>query len=232
MAESNTIKVFVGNLSFNTTDEGLAEAFKNCGKIVSSNIITRGRNKRSLGYGFLEFETIAAANAAVAAMNKKELDGRPINVEVARPRPEGEENNNNNNSGNKRAPRNRGPRKNNAEGDAPAAERKQRAPRNTDRVPQENKTPSKTTLFVANLPFSVDNDGLKKIYEGLKAKDQHVILRRNGRSKGYGFVEFGSESDQLAALKATDGKEVEGRPLIVKAANAEFKEINKNNSDE
>lgn len=79
-----TYKVFVGNLSFKTREPQLAQEFSVVGKVVSANIITRG--PRSLGYGFVEFETEADANKAVQVMNKKQIDGREINVEVAKPR--------------------------------------------------------------------------------------------------------------------------------------------------
>ncbi|RKP36035.1 hypothetical protein BJ085DRAFT_12179, partial [Dimargaris cristalligena] len=77
-------KVFVGNLAFRTTNEELDSFFSPSGKIVLSNVITRG--SRSLGYGFIAFETPEAAEAAVASCNKKELNGRTVNVELARPK--------------------------------------------------------------------------------------------------------------------------------------------------
>jgi len=77
-----TTKVFVGNLDFQTTDQALADAFNDCGKVKSGVIITRGR--RSLGYGFVEFETVEAAEKAVAEKNGTELSSRPIKVELVR----------------------------------------------------------------------------------------------------------------------------------------------------
>jgi RNA recognition motif-containing protein len=86
-------KVFVGNLSFKTREAELAQEFSAHAKVISANIITRG--PRSLGYGFVELESEDEARKAVAAMDKKEIDGRQINVEVAKPREEGEEENKN-----------------------------------------------------------------------------------------------------------------------------------------
>jgi len=79
-------KVFVGNLSFTTKENELAKEFEVAGKVISANIITRG--PRSLGYGFVEMENEADANNAVKLLDKKEIDGRPINVEVAKLRDE------------------------------------------------------------------------------------------------------------------------------------------------
>jgi len=64
-------KVFAGNLSFRTKEDQLAEHFAVAGKVVSANIITRG--PRSLGYGFVEFETEEQAVSAVNLLNKKTL---------------------------------------------------------------------------------------------------------------------------------------------------------------
>jgi len=82
-------KVFVGNLSFATKENELAKEFEAAGKVISANIITRG--PRSLGYGFVELDSESDAENAVRLLNKKEIDGRPINVEVAKPREEGAE---------------------------------------------------------------------------------------------------------------------------------------------
>jgi len=77
-----TTKVFVGNLDFQTTDQALADAFVDCGKVKSGVIITRGR--RSLGYGFVEFEGADAAEKAVETKNGTELSKRQIKVELVR----------------------------------------------------------------------------------------------------------------------------------------------------
>jgi len=77
-----TTKVFVGNLDFQTTDQALADAFVDCGRVKSGVIITRGR--RSLGYGFVEFESAEAAEKAVANKNGTELSKRQIKVELVR----------------------------------------------------------------------------------------------------------------------------------------------------
>jgi len=79
-------KVFVGNLAFSTKEPELAAAFGEAGKVIGANIITRG--PRSLGYGFVEMDSEDDAKKAVELMNKKELNGRQINVEIAKPQDE------------------------------------------------------------------------------------------------------------------------------------------------
>jgi len=80
----------------------------------------------------------------------------------------------------------------------PDAPKKERAPR-PKRVPTGE--PSKTTIFVANLPFSLDDEGLKAVFKDYQIKSAKVILRRaSGRSKGFGFVELDDEAEQQKVL--------------------------------
>ncbi|CAE6447723.1 unnamed protein product [Rhizoctonia solani] len=82
-------KVFAGNLAYATTDDGLKSffsAFNN--DIISSEVIHRG--SRPAGYGFVTFKTLEAAQKAVENLNDKELDGRPIIVQLAKPAAEKE----------------------------------------------------------------------------------------------------------------------------------------------
>lgn len=229
---------------------------------VSANIISRGR--RSLGYGFVEFASEAEAVKAVEAMNKKEISGRAINVEVARTRDPSKEAEASEkrapkprqprapkaaapagaaegtaaagtsaapaNGGNRRGPR--GPRRNaapagtegaaspngaaaapstngagnGARGRGPRGPRRNPAPRRP-RTEQDARPSSDTTLFVANVPFSTDDEQLKSFFAEHKPKSAHVVRMRNGRSRGYGFVEFDNAAGQQAGL-AVDGKDV------------------------
>jgi RNA recognition motif-containing protein len=82
--EVTSFKVFTGNLAYNTTDEGLKAFFAPfSGDIISAQVILRG--SRSAGYGFVALSSAEAAQKAVDALNKKELDGRTVIVEVAKP---------------------------------------------------------------------------------------------------------------------------------------------------
>lgn len=238
-------KVFVGNLAFSTTDEELKQAFAPAGNVVSANVISRGR--RSLGYAFVSFASEAEAEKAVTLMHHKNIAGREINVEVAKPRAE-------------------------TAGDAPAGEVKPRAPRGgrggrgargaqgaqgqdagavngatrgrgrgrgrggrgrgrgaprqaQQGQSQENRPLSKTTLFVANLPFSTDDAELNDMFKAFTPTAAHVVRMRNTRSRGYGFVTFADEATQQKALEALHDKEVNSpngpRKLSVKVAMAD-----------
>lgn len=83
--------------------------------------------------------------------------------------------------------------------------------------------PSKTMLFVANLGFNIDDAGLSALFTdaGITVNSARIVRRRWGqprKSKGYGFVDVGSEEQQKKAIAALDGKEVGGRPIAVKVA--------------
>lgn len=76
-------KLFIGSLSFNTTDAGLEAAFSRFGQITEAKVITDRMTGRSRGFGFVTFEDAAAADKAMAEMNGTTLDERAINVNVA-----------------------------------------------------------------------------------------------------------------------------------------------------
>lgn len=79
-------KLFVGNLSYNVNDEQLAEMFASFGEVASAAVIIDRQTGRSKGFGFVEFNDDAAADAAVAEMNGKDEGGRPLTVNEARPK--------------------------------------------------------------------------------------------------------------------------------------------------
>lgn len=78
-------KLFVGGLSFKTTEQGLADAFAKAGKVISAVIIMDRMTHRSKGFGFVEMENDDEADAAIAMYNDQELDGRKVVVNEARP---------------------------------------------------------------------------------------------------------------------------------------------------
>ncbi len=76
-------KLFVGSLSWNTSDTELSEAFSRFGTITEAKVITDRETGRSRGFGFITFEDDAAAEEAISAMNGAMLDGREISVNEA-----------------------------------------------------------------------------------------------------------------------------------------------------
>ncbi len=78
-------KLFVGSLAWGTNDDSLNEFFAQAGTVVSAKVITDRDSGRSKGFGFVEMSTDEEAAKAVAELNGKDLDGRAINVNEARP---------------------------------------------------------------------------------------------------------------------------------------------------
>ncbi|KAJ3170576.1 hypothetical protein HDU88_008477 [Geranomyces variabilis] len=191
----NTAKVFVGNLSFETTKQQISEIFGKAGKITDVNIITRG--ERSLGYGFISFENDADADRAVEMLDKTEIADRQINVERAQDKES--------KAARGRAPRARGGATagrgrggrgysrggavagrddgaarvdgdDDAHADTTEGEdgaRRGRAGARRGRVAKTPRAPrertgetSTTTLFVANLPFKVSDEDLLNVFKG------------------------------------------------------------------
>jgi RNA recognition motif-containing protein len=79
-------KLFVGGLSWGTSDDGLRAAFEQFGEIVEAKVVLDRDSGRSRGFGFVTFEDDAAATRAVEEMNGTELEGRNIRVDEAHDR--------------------------------------------------------------------------------------------------------------------------------------------------
>jgi len=78
-------KLYVGNLSYSTTEANLSELFGVVGEVVSVSLITDRMTGQPKGFGFVEMAESAAAQEAIRQLNDKEVDGRAIKVDEARP---------------------------------------------------------------------------------------------------------------------------------------------------
>ncbi|KAG0364362.1 hypothetical protein BGZ54_007592, partial [Gamsiella multidivaricata] len=273
---------------------------------LKANIITRGA--RSLGYGFVAYETLAQAEQAATTHNKTNLGGREINVEVAKPRVErlpkektpkqpksaktkdvaaagtgeswgnadatatgdgwgstdvadvgdaavkprtGRNNRSRANRKNRNRVKNEGeegtfeetaaaaPASANGETKEGSGRRKRSNRRHSRKegngdaaeggagtsapwTPRPVGPPSKTTVFVANLPFAMEDDGLKALFADFKVASAHVVRRHgSGRSKGFGFVELVDEAEQQNVLEKMKDAQADGRDLVIKVALSE-----------
>ena len=83
------MNIYVGNLSYKVTEEDLQQAFAAFGQVASAKIITDMATGRSKGFGFVEMSSTEEGEAAIQALNGKEIKGRAITVGQARPRTEG-----------------------------------------------------------------------------------------------------------------------------------------------
>ena len=80
------MKIYIGNMSFDTTEDQLRQAFEAFGEVNSVNIITDRDTGRPRGFAFVEMSTQDEATAAIGGLNGKDLNGRELNVNEAKPR--------------------------------------------------------------------------------------------------------------------------------------------------
>jgi len=83
------MKIYVGNLSYDTSENDLRKTFEAHGQIESVSVISDQYSGRSKGFGFVEMSNDAEAKAAMEALNEKDFMGRSLKVSEARPRTEG-----------------------------------------------------------------------------------------------------------------------------------------------
>ncbi|HXG47180.1 MAG TPA: RNA-binding protein [Methylomirabilota bacterium] len=81
-------KLFVGNLSFNTTENDLQDAFAAHGTVIEANLMVDRTSGRPRGFGFVTMSSDQEAENAIQALNGRDLDGRALTVNIARPREE------------------------------------------------------------------------------------------------------------------------------------------------
>lgn len=111
-----------------------------------------------------------------------------------------------------------------AEGEKKPRARKPRTPRPQRPAGEEPAgEPSKTHLFIANLGFTITDEELSAIFTdaGVHVNSARIVRRRWGKprkSKGFGFVDVGSEEEQAKGIELLNGKEIGGRPIAVKVA--------------
>lgn len=80
------VNLFIGSLAYATTDDSLKAFFETIGEVTSARVVTDRETGRSKGFGFVEFADEANNQKAIDELNGKELDGRAINVNLARPK--------------------------------------------------------------------------------------------------------------------------------------------------
>ncbi|KUK79156.1 MAG: RRM domain-containing RNA-binding protein [Microgenomates bacterium 39_7] len=85
-SDANQAKVYIGNLPYSVTEDKLREMCQEFGEVTYCKIITQPNTDRSKGFGFAEFSSPEAAQAAIEALHGTEMDGRELVVNIARPR--------------------------------------------------------------------------------------------------------------------------------------------------
>ena len=80
------MNIYVGNLAYSVTEEDLKKAFEAFGQVASASVIRDQYSNQSKGFGFIEMPESSEAKAAISALNGKDLNGRSLNVNEAKPR--------------------------------------------------------------------------------------------------------------------------------------------------
>lgn len=99
------MNIYIGNVSFDTTEEQLRQAFESYGEVTSVNVIKDRYTGESRGFAFVEMSNKDEATAAIAGVNGQELNGRTLNVNEARPRRERDDRGGSNRGGFRNTPR-------------------------------------------------------------------------------------------------------------------------------
>jgi cold-inducible RNA-binding protein len=89
VSKEDEMNIYVGNLSFNATEDDIRQAFAAYGQVSTASIVKDKFTGQSRGFGFVEMPNATEAQAAITALNGKELQGRALTVNEARPRTEG-----------------------------------------------------------------------------------------------------------------------------------------------
>lgn len=182
-----SMKLFVGNLSWDTTSEQLDSAFAECGgKVVSAEVMLK-QDSRSRGWGIVEFASVEDADAALKNMDGSTIDGREIKVEFQKARP--------------------------ARNNTRSKPRRQRQARQYDDDAEAE--PSKS-IYIGNLPWTVDSGELESMFAEYSVEEAEVKTGYDGRSRGYGIVAFSSVEEATDAINQVNGQDVEGRTVVAR----------------
>jgi len=220
--------VFVGKIPTSCEKPAISQFLSAAGTVKRITVKKPRRIENGL-YAFADFETAESAAKAIETLNGKELAGAAVVVEAARnPFPK-----------KRKMQRKRKPSAAGAANATPAAagttpaagttatptEKKQNRRRRRHPFNHRRRRPyvdapiSKDVAYVVNLPYIVDEEHMKEIFEGCKFIEARVVRRAyDQRSKGFGFVTFASEADRAEAIKLADGSVVEGRKIHVSPA--------------
>ncbi|TKX26948.1 putative nucleic acid binding protein 4 [Elsinoe australis] len=183
--------LFVGSLSWNVDEDWLAREFEGFGEIVGVRVITRPEDGRSKGFGYVEFNTIEDATKALDAKQGAMVDGREINIDFGKVRPDRSYNNDQVNA---------------------------RAQKFGDRAPNE---PSATLFvgnisFNADQDMITEAFSEYGNVNGVRLPTNPD----DGNMKGFGYVEFSSVEEAQAAMEALNGADIAGRNIRLDFAGA------------
>jgi RNA recognition motif-containing protein len=181
-------RCFVSNLAWRTSWQDLKDKFRECGTVVYTNVM-RDESGRSKGWGIVEFETSEEAVQAMNTMNGAEIHGRPIIVREDREDREIKD----------------------------FGDRAGKPGRGRGGKREGEPAPPGTQVVVHGLPWSYTGAQLHEIFQGIgDIVSGDIAYGRDGRSRGYGVIQFATPEQAAEAIQQFNGTELEGRTLSVK----------------
>ena len=210
-----TFTVYVGNLNFKTTSEDLENFFEGAeiGNVVNVDLkrhpsVTPSQNVQSKGWALVDFANATDAQSCAEQLNGALLDERILTIRLDRkadasPGAGGRGGGGGGRSGGRGGRGGGGGGRGGGGGSGNFQK-------------SEVEFPPSTRLFIGNLAWSANNSTLLEVFEPYKAKAATVVFGRDGRSRGYGIVEFNSVEDSTVAVSSVNGMEFTGRRLIVR----------------
>lgn len=188
--------VYVSGLAWATTSEALAAHFAQAGRVVKASVLSKTRNGKviSLGCGVVEFASSEEAALAVNILSNSELEGRAIKCREDRTV---------DHAGNDSTAPEGGHSK------APAAQKKVKS--------EGARVLDPKRVFVTSLPWETTAEHLMELFgEVGRVVAAEVLSTKKGRSLGHAVVEFGDPRAALAAVAELNGRDVDGRSMIVR----------------
>ena len=214
-----THKIYVSNISYDANERQFRQFFQRFGKIIDCRLPMDGR--KVLGYGFVEFSTEEEMNKAIAS-NGIEFLNRPMRIEKSQPKKQRQNNSKEENETNemKETPQ---PIKLalNAQKFVRSNKPHEEIAIKEEESDEEEEEKSETTIFVRNLPFSVNDARFRELFAKYDVVDCHVVSYRDRtkvKSKGYGFVTLANNEKQVLAINEMNNAMVEGRQISVSVA--------------
>jgi len=207
----STSSIFVGNLSWSTTNESLAEHFSAAGKVSSAEVFYFGKSGRSKGCAMVNFEDEESAAAATKQFDGTEFEGRTIFIREDRgrriraPRPPRDDA--------ERKPRRRRERKprRDEDGDAPSGDGDEDAP------PSRTK-PNPNRVYIGNVSFDTSKDDLVAFMEqaGNIVKSTIPMKLQGSKLRGYALFEYETLEEAQKAITELHDEELDGRKMLIR----------------
>ncbi|KAH9821176.1 multiple RNA-binding domain-containing protein 1 [Melampsora americana] len=188
--------LFVKNISFSTTSEGLSSAFSTFPDFLFARLQTKpdpknSKNRLSMGFGFVGFKTVSAAQHVIRAMQGYRLDAHAIEIRFA----------------------NRG------------KEEEEKDSRNGG-IKEEFDGISSTKLLVKNVPFETSKQELRELFGSFgKLKSVRLPKKLDRKTRGFGFIEYTTKKEAEEAMKSLRHTHLLGRHLVISYANDKDEDI-------